>query len=33
VVERGQVVGIVSIGDLVQQQEYISGRSFVQPAP
>ena len=45
VVERGQVVGIVSIGDLVRQvvstqneiiqqlQEYISGRSFVQPAP
>jgi signal-transduction protein with cAMP-binding, CBS, and nucleotidyltransferase domain len=30
VVEHGQVVGIVSIGDLVRQ-EYISGRSFVAP--
>jgi CBS domain-containing protein len=45
VVERGQVVGIVSIGDLVRQvvltqseiiqqlQNYITGQSFVQPAP
>ena len=45
VVENGQVVGIVSIGDLVRQvvstqseiiqqlQNYITGQSFVQPAP
>lgn len=45
VVDQGQVVGIVSIGDLVRQvvstqseiiqqlQEYISGRSFVHPVP
>jgi CBS domain-containing protein len=45
VVDDGQVVGIVSIGDLVRQvvstqseiiqqlQEYISGHSSAQPAP